>query len=704
MPKIIENPDGTSTVIFKEETLKSFDNTANLAEKIDEVQLKKLGEEAVARFRIDIGTRSGWEEQRSKWLKLLSMTRDAKSFPWEDPSNVALPTLTIAAVQFHARAFDAIYGERQIVKVKAKDGKSKDASLRVAKHMNYQLTEEMEEWEEDMDKLLMLLPTNGCAFKKTYYDAGLERNVSRYIPPEDFVVNYNVRSLGDADQITHILRMSPNKVRKMGSAWRGSEEIKEPTPYGEDGTTGEMQTARDLINKLGEDASDKNRPRIIIEQHVDLSIDGNPIAKPYIITVDLETAKVFRLEKRVVTDPVDGKEREINFFTDFQFLPNPESIYGFGFGHLLGSINESINTVVNQLLDAGTLANISGASGLFNKGSGMKTGDLKFKLGEFKGVNAKGDDLKKNVMTFDFNPPSIVLFNLLDLLQNYATNLSTVTDSMLGKLPPSDTTATTMLAVLEQGLKVFSTIQRRIHRSLRKEFKKIFILNSIHTNEGVYAEAQDSTSEEFKSYVISKADYVSTLDVLPVSDPNITSKAERVIKVREAWNFMKENPIMSQDQEAVYLLSKEMLAALEVDNIDKLVKMPEPEEPPDLTPEEEHAGFIREVEAVSLPHQDHASHLEAHQTFGESLFGEELTPQGKQLLQAHIRDTTANLYLSQNPPEKGGENGIQSGGVAGVVGGTNDGGDGTAVGGASGEAEIGNLAGGLFGEFEGRTG
>lgn len=665
-PQLTELPDGGLQVDFRPTALASAgEATENLAERLTEAQQKEIAELVIEDFDADIASRSDWEKRRANWYKMFALHRDAKTFPWPGASNVGIPTMSIGIIQFHSRALEGLYSKKELVRGRWTDGAHKDAALRVGKHMHYQLTEEMEEWEEDMDAMMMKLPIDGSCFKKTYYDHNLRRVVSRYIAADDFVVPYKARRLEDAIRKTHVLRPYKDELllrERNGEFINVTELSQEPGDIAPNHE--ELEEARQEVEGRTSSPMERERPRNILEQHRRLDLDNDGIGEPYIVTVDYDDVKVLRIDKNTRTDK-DGVEREIAHFTHYGFLPNPEGLYHFGFGHLMEGLNEAINTIINQLIDSGTLSNI--IAGMVSSRSGIKTGDLKFNMGEFKSVDISVDDIRKAIYQFKFDAPSNVLFSLLGLLQDYASKISSVSDSMIGQMPASDTTATAMLAVLEQGLKVFSTIQRRIHRAFGRELDKIFVLNSIYLNEEVYFEVQDSTSEEFKTMQVGQADYASPINVRPKSDPNIVSKAERLIKAQEAWEFGKEHPQIAENPEALYELGKERLRALEVDDVDAILPKPEPEQPQDLTPEEENAGFLREVDANVLPNQDHVAHLQSHEAFIDSSWAEQLTPQGKKLFEAHMRNTAAALYLAGKQPQEGEEGGSFEGGMEGVA-------------------------------------
>ena len=640
-------------------------NPLNLAENVKEDELEAIAAAVVDDYEDDKNSLAEFIEKRKKWLELYVGHRKPKDTPWKNASNVHVPFIGTAAIQFHARAYGAILPAKGIVKAESTDGSSINSAKRVAKYMNWQVTKQMKEFIPGMDNALIELPVSGTAIKKTYYDPLLGRPVSEFLPTDEVVVSYHCKSMAACQRITHVIDEFPNEIRKRqrrGIYLDDGEELGSGAQFSDNEFGPSYGALVDDIDGKSE-ATTTEHPRAILEQHRNWDLDGDGIGEPYIVTVDAETSKVLRIVSR--TDDETGEE--IGYFTFYNFLPNPNSLYGIGFGHLMAHINEAANTNINQLTDSGHLQNIQ--SGAINsRGKGLK-GTLQMAMGRFIKVDASGDDIRKSLFQFQFHPPSQTLFNLLGLLQDYSERISSVSDAMMGQLPPSDTTATTMLAIMEQGQKVFSTVHQRIHREFTKELQLIAYWNSKFLDPDEYATVMDSNSVEGLEYIKTMAlqktvdaqtdqnvekvdprgDFKDTINVMPTSDPNITSRAEQLTKAKEAYNLIINEPLTANNQESRTAAFKNVLYALEIDNVEVLVPPPPPPPAPqDLPPVEENANFIREVQAVALPDQDHEAHFEGHNTFSDSKFGQELTPQGRNLLDAHILDTKALLYKSQS--------------------------------------------------------
>jgi len=626
----------------------------NLVIYLDRDSVSEIGNLVRTEFDADILSRTDYDKRRANWLKLFAGVREKKNFPWPDASNTHLPLLASACLQFQARASEALMPPKQAAKCFATDKRYKDASLRAEKYLNYQLYYEMDEWQEDMDALLLLLPIMGSAYKKTVYDRIMGRVSSRLLTADEFVTPYGFRRLEDCPRKTHVLWKSKNDL--MLEAQQGVYVNVEDLPDMPETPNYDMPEYKEQSDKIsGQTYTSYFDKRKVLEQHRLLKVRYNPqtnkiededgIQRPYVVTVDYDSGKVLRITPRFYFNTMKNREETFEFFTNYIFIPNPDSHYGFGFGHLLDHINETADTIVNQLIDSGTLANVG--AGFINKRSGIKRGDVQFALGQFREVDMASDDIKKAIFHLDFKEPSNTLFTLLGSLQTYAEQVTSTSDWMGGQMPPSDTAATTIIAVIEQGLKVFSSVQKRCHRSLQRELKKIFLLNAVNLNEKVYFTVQDPSTKEMETYQTGRSDFSSPIDVIPVSDPNITSQAERLLKAQQILNEVKSNPLTGQNPQSLYFATKEYLEAFQCGYVDQILPPPKPQEPPDLTPEEENAEFIREVGAHALPQQDHVFHIKSHNAFLISNWGESLKPHGKNLVDAHLKDHLAFAYLQQ---------------------------------------------------------
>ena len=371
--------------------------TENVAESLDEEDLIKIGADVVKGFDVDRQSRDKWERNTKQWMKLALQVSDKKTFPWTNASNVKYPLIATAAMQFAARAYPTLVpANGKIVKCRVvgadPTGEKFKRGQRVSKHMSYQVCDEMYEWEEEMDKLLVILPIVGLSFKKTYYDSVKGRNYSCLIHPDNLVVNYWTTCLEEAYRITEIVNLTKREVvERTRSGLFLEVDLGDPVPIARDDETEQQDP--------GSDTNDEAVPYSFLEQHTYLDLDDDGYSEPYIITVEYTTKKVVRIVPRFKAEGVKVNEHgdvskidPLNFYTKFSCIPNPDgSFYDIGFGHLLGPINESVNTLVNQLIDSGTLNNLQ--SGFIGKGLKLRMADQRFSPGEWKSVNNMADDI-----------------------------------------------------------------------------------------------------------------------------------------------------------------------------------------------------------------------------------------------------------------------------------------------------------------------
>lgn len=510
----------------------------NYAEEIDQKDLDLLGNDIVTQIDMDLSSREEWEEQNEMWMGLAAQFLEEKNFPWPRASAVKYPLLATASLQFHARSYPALVSEQSLVKIRkhGKTSEEKNARAdRVRGHMSYQILEKMSEWQEDMDRLLYVLPITGLVYKKVYYSESLRRLTAPIILAKDVIINYEATNFERAIK-THRIYMDSNELREMQNLGVYLEvDLVQPDYRKKDNTE---EDATGLTNP-GTQAQDIHT---IYECHGWWDFDDDGYKEPYIITVDKDSQKVLRIiarwdEDEGVEIDDDGELLKINpteYFIPYKFLPNPESsIYALGFGSLLGPLNAAANTVINQLIDAGTLATTQG--GFLSKQIRSRGGAIRFKPGEWKQLPISGDDLRKGIYPLPIKEPSNVLFLLLGRLIESGERLSSVQDLMVGENPGQNQPYSTTMAVLEQGLKVFTGIYKRVYRSLGLEFKRIFKLNSEYLDEQEYYYLLDldQTLDLGEEQIISRTDYLSKdLDVIPGADPTITSQAQQILRAQ----------------------------------------------------------------------------------------------------------------------------------------------------------------------------
>ena len=551
--------------------IKDLISHSNIAEMMDTEDLNTIGHRVVLEFDMDVQSREEWSYKMDGAMKLALQVVEHKSFPWAGAANVKFPLITIAALQFHARAYPALIPGKDIVKCRVNgsdpDGSKAARALRVQDHMSYQLLEEDEAWEDQMDKVLITTPIIGCSFKKSYWSPRTKSIVSEMVLAKDLVVDYWTKSLETANRITHILYLSKNDIRERVVRGLytefdlGKSRDKEPN-----------QT-RDKSQGSHPASEDPDTPYEVLEQHRYLDLDGDGYAEPYIVTVHKDTKKVLRIVANYFESGIERKNGNVVFispeqyFTKYSFIPSPDGgFYDLGFGVLLGPLNESINTIINQLIDAGTMSNTAG--GFLGRGLKIRGGNQSFAPLEWKHVETTGDDIRKNVFPLPVREPSQVLFTLLNLMISYGERIGSATDAMVGENPGQNTPAETSRNMVEQGMKIFSGIFKRVHRSLKQEFKKQYRLNQLYLPKETKFGGQSTIIEDYMGDIS---------DVSPASDPNVVSDSQRVNQASAVLQAAHGSPGYN-----LYEVNRRYLEALKVPNIDKV--LPDPKGPDAVPP------------------------------------------------------------------------------------------------------------------------
>ena len=548
-------------------------SSPNIAEMLDDKALNTIGFNVITEFNLDKDSRAQWERRVEQAMKLALQVAEAKSFPWTNSSNIKFPLVTIAALQFHSRAYPALIPSQDIVKVdfdvpadttpqEVQD--SINRNRRIEKHMSYQMLKEDECWESEMDKVLITVPIVGCAFKKTYWDFNEDHPVSENVLAKDFVVSYWTKNLKDCDRQSHVIYMSANDIisRQRRGIWSEFKLLPSQTIV-----EGNLAQAQDLAQGVHQPQSDPATPYEFIEQHRWEDLDGDGFKEPYIITVHKDTRKVVRIVanyfERSIKRNNKGEILSIkaeSYFTKYPFIPSPDGgFYDIGFGILLGPLNESINTIINQLVDAGTMANTAG--GFLSRGIKIRGGNYNFAPLEWKHVDSTGEDLAKGIYPLPVREPSQVLFTLLQTLVNYGERIVGSTDIMVGENVGQNTPAETARTMAEQGQKVFAGIFKRIYRSLNEEIRKIYRLNQLYLTDEV----------KFMGNSVLSTDYMpNPTDLRPAADPHVVSDVQRVMQAETL-----KMTAMSVPGFNVYNVMKRYLEALKIPNIEEVLPNPQ---------------------------------------------------------------------------------------------------------------------------------
>jgi len=509
----------------------------NIAENLDEEKRNKIGSAVKTEFDSDEISRKFWLEDTREWLDLAMQIRDEKSYPWPNASNVKYPLISTAALQFNARAYPTLVpSDGNLVKTRVTgrdaDGEKAKKGERVAKFMSWQFMQDMETWDEDMDRMFIMLPVCGIMFKKTYFSHDEDKVVSKLVYPENFVIDYWSHQIEEAERYSEVIHVTPRvlKNRQRRGDYLDIDLGTPPLPdVSKAPSTSYISAPSGLI--------DTATPYKLIEQYRWEDLDDDGVMEPYIVTIHYESGKVLRISPHFTPEDMemDGKKvvavkRHEEYYTKYGFIPNPDgSFYDLGFGHLLGPINESVNTLVNQLVDSGTLHNLQ--SGFVGKGLKLKMGDQPMQPGEWKAVNATADDLRKQIVPLPTKEPSKVLFELFSMLLTSGKELASVAEIFVGKMPGQNTPATTTMATIEQGMKVFTAIYKRVFRSLQKEFKKVYKLNGLYLDPNTYSAVLDENvgPEDFQD---------TSYDICPTADPTATTQAEKLMKAQALMELL----------------------------------------------------------------------------------------------------------------------------------------------------------------------
>jgi hypothetical protein len=571
--------------------LEAFD--ANLAEYMDEGELEKVGSDIMELVESDIGSRKDWVEMYVRGLEVLGMRYEERTEPWNGACGVFSTLLTEAAVRFQSETIIETFPAAGPVKteiVGAIDKLKEEAAERVRDDMNYQLTEVMTEYRPEHERMLFNLGLAGAAFKKVYYDPSLERQVSIFVPAEELIIPYGATSVRTADRVSHLMRKTKNDIKKLQvGGFYVDVELGEPQSFH---TDVEKKKAEDQGYSLGDD--DRYH---IYEVHLDYDLPGyedpDEIARPYVITIDKGTNKVLAIRRNWEED--DPKKQKRQHFVQYDYVPG-FGAYGFGYIHLIGGYARAGTSLIRQLIDAGTLSNLPG--GLKARGLRVKGDDTPIAPGEFRDVDVPSGSIKDNIMALPYKEPSQVLAGLLDKITDEARRLGSIADMNVSDMSANAPVGTT-LALLERQLKTMSAVQARVHFSMKQEFK---LLKGIIRD---YAPEEYSFNPASGDRKAKQADYDSC-DVIPVSDPNSATMAQRIMQYQAVIQLAQGAPQIYD----LPVLHRQMIEVLGIKNADKLVPIEDDMKPKD--PVSENMALLTGKPTKAFIYQDHDAHIAVH--------------------------------------------------------------------------------------------
>jgi len=552
----------------------------NIAEDMDSEELSSLGFRLMDEINLDLTSRLDWEERNERASKLALQVVEKKTFPWPGASNVKFPLITIAAMQYHSRAYPALISNNEVVKCKVygkdDDGEMHKRADRISRHMTYQVMEEDEGWEENTDKTLLVQAIAGTAIKKSYFDPVRGHNVSELVLPNDFVVNYYTKSIAESPRVSHRILLSSNDLHERqvrGVFLKVEDEVQPSLP-----NVSMLTQAKEDAQGVRQQSGDPDTPYEFFETHFWHDFDEDGYKEPYIAYIRRDTGKIYRIVARYFEDSIEYHNGEIirikpeQYFTKYGFVPSPDGgFYDLGFGVLLGPTNDSVNTIVNQLIDAGTMSVTGG--GFLGRGVKIKGGDYTFKPHEWKRVDSTGDDLRANIFPLPIREPNGVSFQLLQLLINYGERIAGATDMMTGVSPGQNTPAETSRNVVEQGMKVFNGIYKRTWRAMKEEFQKLYRLNQLY----LPSEPVEFEYNNELQFVLPDDYSMDMKLVKPAADPNVVSDSQRQMQAQAVLQLAQSSGGFN-----MYEVQKRYLDALKVNAIDQI--LPDPKGPNAIKP------------------------------------------------------------------------------------------------------------------------
>lgn len=627
---------GDPSLDIIEEQESSFDQ--NLAESIDAKELNAVASQLISSYEADKEARSDWEDRYKQGLKTLDVhggqEEEEDQRATRGLSNVVHPMIAEAATQFNARAIAELYPSGGPVKttiVGEPNEELEEQARRVKDFMNYQITQDMPEYFPDLDQMLFQLPLIGHTFKKVWWDANLDRQCSQFVKAEDFVVSPESKDLYTSSRYTHVIRMPKNDFNKYVKAG-----FYLPSTYsGEDiDPSGDTGSEIEGVDPYGDS---EDEVMTLLEVHTYQTFDGldtvdevdeeNVVALPYVITIDYDAEKIVSVRRNWYED--DPRQQRRDWFVSYKFLPGT-GFYGFGLYHMIGGLGKAATGSLRALLDSAAFANMQGGFKLKGRVTG---GEMQINPGEFADLDATVDDVNKAIMPLPFKEPSSTLFNLMNAIADAGRRFASTADLNVGDVNPNAPVGSTV-ALIEQGSKAFSAIHKRLHYSQGQEFKMLAKLNAEYLPESM-SFAMGGVSE-----TIFAKDFDDRIDIIPISDPNIFSTAQRIAQAQAVLQMSVANPQLYDQYEA----NKRMLEAIRINNIDEILK--KPDDASRLDPITENTALMYGKAIRAFPDQDHEAHIAVHLQFLQdpSLAGNPGAAAMQPIMIAHIAEHIALLY------------------------------------------------------------
>lgn len=645
-PVEVELDDGTIVVDFGDGTPEigdvDMDHSDNLAELIEEDELSLMGTELVEDFRNDRASRREWASAYIKGLDLLGLKIEERTQPWDGASGVYHPMMTEAVVRFQAEAMGELMPASGPVrsKIVGKVTTEKfEQSKRVEAELNYLITEEMPDYRNEMEQMLFKLPLAGSAFKKIYYDPLLERPVSLFVPAEDFVLSYGASNLRTCPRYTHVMKKTKEEIRALQvNGFYMDIDLPEPTR--------DITDIEEKYNEMEgtEVVMDDDTRHTLLEMHVDMQMpepfdDPDGLARPYVITIDMSSETILAIRRNWYEQ--DVKKRKRMHFVHYPYLPGM-GFYGTGMIHTLGGLTKAATSITRQLIDAGTLSNLP--AGFKTRGMRIKGDDTPLMPGEFRDVDVPGGTIKDSIVPLPYKEPSQTLYTLLQGVVEEGRRLGAVGDINIGDANAQAPVGTT-LALMERSMKVMSGVQARLHAAMHQELR---ILAAI-----VHDYMPDEYGYEPDEPASRRADFDGRVDVIPVSDPNAATMAQRIMQYQAALQLAQQAPQLYD----MGKLHRQMLEVLGIPDADDIIKLPEDIKPAD--PVTENMAILKQEPVKAFQYQDHEAHIQTHmaamqdpkiqQIVGQSPFAQVIMS----AMQSHITEHVALQYRKEIEKQMG---------------------------------------------------
>ena len=619
---------------------------ANLAEYIDDGELRGIATDLVGQYKSDKESRSDWERTYIEGLDLLGLKHEDRTTPWDGACGVFHPLLTEAVIRFQSQSIQELFpaaGPAKTSVVGRVSDEKQEQAERVQDYLNYLLTERMSEYRTETERLLFSLPLAGSAFRKIYYDPNMGRPCSMFVPAEDFVVSYGASDLQTCERATHVMRRSANEVRKLQVAGFYSDvELPAPSPDYDD--------IEKKYNELTGDSAnyDLDYRHVLLEMNVHLDLPGfedtakgeqTGIMLPYVVTIDLSSRTILSIRRNWYES--DEQKMARQHFVHYQYMPGL-GFYGFGLLHMIGGLAKSATSLLRQLVDAGTLANLPG--GLKARGLRIKGDDTPIMPGEFRDVDVPGGSIGENISFLPYKEPSTVLYQLMGDIVEEGRRFASAADVKASDMNAEAPVGTT-LAILERSMKVMSAVQARLHASMRSELR---LLSNVVRDFGPETYPYDEDKEPLVA-----SDFDDRVDIIPVSDPNAGTMAQRIMQYQAALQLAQQAPQMYDMPQ----LHRQMLEILNIRDAEKLVPTDDDMTPVD--PITENMNIINGKPVKAFVYQDHESHIMAHKAMLEDPKVMELMGQSPNAesaaaeMAAHVQEHLAFQYRLQIEKELG---------------------------------------------------